>query len=145
MEIHTIGFAQKTAEQFFGALKQAGIRRLIDIRLNNTSQLARFTRRDDLPYFLSELCGIEYVHELLLAPTREILDAYKKEKGGWEDYERDFKALLRKRKVEQAVSPELFSTRSVLLCSESEPEHCHRRLVAEYLREKWRDVVIHHR
>lgn len=144
MEILTIGFAQKTAERFFGALRSAGVRRLIDIRLNNTSQLARFTKREDLPFFLSELCGAEYVHEPLLAPTQEMLDAYKKEKGSWRDYERGFFALLRERKVEKKIPRELFSIRSVLLCSEPEPDQCHRRLVAEYLQEKWSGVKIIH-
>ena len=85
MEIYTIGFTQTTAAEFFGKLKQAGIRRLVDVRLNNVSQLAGFAKRDDLKYFLAEICGIQYVHEPRLAPTPDILDAYKKEKGSWEE------------------------------------------------------------
>ena len=144
MEIYTIGFAQKTAEQFFAALKKAEVRRLMDIRLNNTSQLAAFTKRDDLAYFLKAICGIEYVHEALLAPTQEILDAFKKEKGAWEEYERRFLALMAERKVEERVDRKPFDNRTVLLCSEPTPQHCHRRLVAEYLRSQWSDVEIVH-
>jgi len=137
VEIYTIGFTQKTAGEFFGQLKSAGIKRVLDVRLNNTSQLARFTKREDLPFFLSEICGAEYLHEPQLAPTQEILDAFKKEKGGWEDYERSFLELLQEREVEKVIPPCLFEVPTALLCSELRPDNCHRRLAAEYLRQKW--------
>src|SRR6266545_4267108 len=89
MEIYSIGFTQKSADQFFELLKSHGIRRLIDVRLNNISQLAGFSKRDDLAYFLRELVGAEYRHEPMLAPTQELLDAYKKQKGSWSEYESD--------------------------------------------------------
>lgn len=144
MEIYTIGFGKKTAAQFFEPLKKAGIKRLMDIRLNNSSQLAGFTKRTDLPYFLKEIGGIEYVHEPLLAPTQEILDAFKKRKGNWEDYEKSFLRLISDRKVEQALDRNSFETATVLLCSEPSAQHCHRRLVAEYLQLNWGNLVIHH-
>lgn len=137
MEVYTIGFTQRTAASFFGALRAAGIRRLLDVRLNNSSQLAGFAKRDDLAFFLRELCGAEYIHETLLAPTQEILDSVKKRKGGWEAYERDFLALMADRKVEEKLSLELFAVPTVLLCSEPTPTHCHRRLVLDYLQGKW--------
>src|ERR671915_619838 len=102
MEVYTIGFTKKTASEFFGALRRARTRRLLDVRLNNSSRLAGFARRDDLPFFLQELCGAEYVHEPRLAPTRELLDAYRKG-GRWPDYERAFVELLRERRVEEAL------------------------------------------
>lgn len=144
MEIFTIGFTKTSAAEFFGKLKQAGIRRLIDVRLNNTSQLAGFAKRDDLIYFLGELCGAQYVHEPLLAPTQDILDAYKKEKGSWDVYERHFMQLMADRKIEERINLEMFSVPSVLLCSEQTPEHCHRRLVLEYLGCKWGNVEAIH-
>jgi uncharacterized protein (DUF488 family) len=144
MEIYTIGFGKRSAEQFFNALKSAGIRRLVDVRLNNTSQLAGFTKKDDLAFFLKQICAADYVHEPLLAPTQEMLDAYKKNKGDWSVYERDFLALIVQRQVELKVDRLPFAQRSVLLCSEPTPEHCHRRLVAEYLREKWGEWSIVH-
>jgi uncharacterized protein (DUF488 family) len=144
MEIYTIGFGQKSAERFFNALKSAQIARLVDVRLNNTSQLSAFTKRDDLAFFLRQICDADYVHQPLLAPTQEMLDHYKKAKGDWEVYERDFLALMAERQVESAIDRSLFSVRSVLLCSEPTPEHCHRRLVAEYLREKWGEISIVH-
>jgi uncharacterized protein (DUF488 family) len=143
MKIFTIGFTKKSAETFFGKLKKAGVKRLVDIRLNNVSQLAGFTKRDDLRFFARAICGIEYVHELELAPTQEILDAYKKEKGDWRVWEREFGKLIRKRRIEETVPRELLDG-ACLLCSEEKPEHCHRRLVAEYLREKWGNVEIVH-
>jgi uncharacterized protein (DUF488 family) len=133
VEVYTIGFTQKTAAQFFGALRGAGIRRLLDVRLNNSSQLASFTKQADLPYFLQELCGAEYIHEPLLAPTQAMLDAYKKQKGAWADYERRFLALMAERQVEQRINPTLLDGPTVLLCSEPTAEQCHRRLVLEYL------------
>lgn len=144
MEVYTTGFTKKNAAQFFGTLKQAGIRRLVDVRLNNSSQLAAFAKKDDLPFFLREICRIEYVHELLLAPTQDMLDAYKKQKGSWSSYEQRFLALMRERRVEERINPELFKIPTVLLCSEATAEHCHRRLVLEYLQEKWGKLEIIH-
>lgn len=144
MEIYTIGFAKKSAEAFFGALRKAGIKRLIDIRLNNTSQLAGFTKRDDLKFFLKELCYAEYVHEPLLAPTADILNSYKKKKIGWQEYEKKFRELMAERKIEEKIDQNLFNGPTVLLCSESKAEHCHRRLVLEYLHTKWGDIKITH-
>lgn len=144
MEIFTIGFTKKSAAEFFGRLRRHGIRRLVDVRLNNVSQLAGFAKREDLQFFLQEICDIEYVHEPLLAPTQEMLDRYKKLKGAWSDYEREFLHLMAARRIEQEISPSLFAAPAVLLCSEHTAEHCHRRLVAEYLREKWGDVVASH-
>lgn len=144
MEIYSVGFTQKSASQFFGALKAHGIERLLDVRLNNTSQLAGFAKHSDLPYFLSEICGAAYQHEPLLAPTQTILDALKKQKGSWEAYTDAYLALIRARKVESALSPESFQKKTVLLCSEATPEHCHRRLALEYLQQHWDGVVIRH-
>ena len=144
MEIYTIGFTKKSAGQFFGALRQAGIGRLVDVRLNNSSQLAGFSKREDLPFFLQELCGAEYLHEPLLAPEQELLDAYKKRKGSWADYERRFLELMSERRIEHRLDRRLFAVPSVLLCSEPTAERCHRRLVAEYLRGKWGTIDIVH-
>jgi uncharacterized protein (DUF488 family) len=144
MEIYSIGFTQKSASQFFGALKANGIERLLDVRLNNTSQLAGFAKQADLAYFLKEICGAVYEHEPLLAPTQEMLDAFKKRKGSWESYAASFLDLLRSRAIEHAISQESFARRTVLLCSEATPEHCHRRLVLEYLQSCWGNVIMHH-
>jgi len=142
VEIYTIGFTQTTARDFFGRLKDAGILRLIDVRLKNSSQLAGFARRDDLAFFLKELCGAEYVHEPRLAPTQELLDGLKKHKGSWTEYEAGFAALLRERRIEEAFSPAFFAGPTVLLCSEATPEHCHRRLIVEYLQRAWPEEGI---
>ncbi|MBE7558905.1 DUF488 domain-containing protein [bacterium] len=143
VKIFTIGFTKKSAEAFFTALTRAGVARLVDIRLNNTSQLAGFAKRNDLRFFVKSICDIDYVHLPELAPTQDILDAYRKNKGDWETYERDFLALMRERKVEETLSRETLDN-ACLLCSEEKPECCHRRLVAEYLSEKWGDVEIVH-
>src|SRR5207245_11801911 len=100
MEIYTIGFTKRTAAEFFGALKRAGIKRLLDVRLNNVSQLAGFTKRDDLPFFLKEICGAEYFHQPLLAPTQDMLDRYKKKKRICQDYEKTIRQLIGERKIE---------------------------------------------
>jgi uncharacterized protein (DUF488 family) len=144
MEIYTIGFTKKTAREFFGRLKHAGIRRLVDIRLHNASQLAGFTKREDLRFFLEAVCSAEYVHERLLAPTQALLDDYKKRKGSWEEYEAGFLRLMEERRIEHALSRDLLDRPTVLLCSEPEPDCCHRRLVAEYLRARWGDLAIIH-
>ena len=144
MEIYSIGFTKKTAAEFFGKLRAAGIRRLMDVRLHNSSQLAGFTKAEDLRFFLRELCGAEYVHEPLLAPTEELLAGIKKRTLPWEQYERRFLDILAERRVEERLDRGAFLVPTVLLCSEPTAEHCHRRLVIEYLREKWGDVVPVH-
>lgn len=141
MEIYSIGFTKKSAREFFNLLRQAGIRRLIDVRLNNVSQLAGFAKRDDLEFFLRELCDADYVHEPLLAPTQELLDRYKKQRRGWAEYERDFLGLMRERRVEERVDRALLD-KAVLLCSEHMPDQCHRRLVLEYLQTVWSDEHV---
>jgi uncharacterized protein (DUF488 family) len=144
MEIYTIGFTQTTAESFFGRLKGASVARLLDVRLNNSSQLAGFAKAKDLPYFLRELIGARYEHEPLLAPTQELLDAFKKRRGSWADYEHSFMALMSSRAIESALDPADFQTSTALLCSEATAEHCHRRLVCEYLAGHWPELTAIH-
>ena len=144
MEVFTIGFTQTTAADFFGRLRRYGIRRLVDVRLNNVSQLAAFAKRDDLSFFLKELCGAEYLHEIRLAPTQEMLDAYKKQKGSWDVYASVFLDLMQQRRIETELNPDLFDVPTALLCSEPTADHCHRRLVVEYLHEKWSEVTAVH-
>ena len=143
VKVFTIGFTKKTAEEFFANLIGAGVKRVIDIRLNNVSQLAGFAKRDDLRYFLRTIGGIDYYHRPDLAPTQQILDDFKKSKGNWSVYERDFLTLLSAREVEREITPELLNE-SCLLCSEEKPLQCHRRLVAEYVSSKWGNVEIIH-
>ena len=143
INLFTIGFTKKSAKQFFETLKNAGVKRIIDTRLNNVSQLAGFAKRPDLEYFLRQIGNIEYVHRLELAPTKDILDAYKKKGGDWETYEKQFLQLIAERKIEQQISPELLEG-GCFLCSEPTPHYCHRRLVAEYLSHKLGTIKIHH-
>ena len=143
MNIFTIGFTKTSAEDFFARLRTSGALRVVDVRLNNVSQLAGFAKQNDLRFFLRELCNIEYVHLPDLAPTQEMLDEYRKNKGGWAAYQKKFLALLKKREIENRVDPRVISE-GCLLCSEDTPHHCHRRLVAEYLQQHWRGVEIRH-
>lgn len=140
MKLYTIGFTKCAAENFFTRLTRAGVRKVVDVRLNNVSQLAGFAKRDDLPYFLRALCGIEYEHQPELAPTQELLDGYKKRKGSWEEYEKRFLALISHRRIEKSLTRKSLDG-ACLLCSEDKPHHCHRRLVAEYLRRHWGSTV----
>ena len=142
MKIFTIGFTKTSAQNFFDRLKCAQAKTLVDVRLNNISQLAGFAKRDDLRYFTRELCGMDYQHLPALAPTQNILDEYKKDGGAWDIYAEKFVLLMESRRIEQLDRKELDG--GCLLCSEDKPHHCHRRLVAEYLRAKWVDVEIVH-
>jgi uncharacterized protein (DUF488 family) len=143
MKIFTIGFTKKSAESFFTKLQRAGVKRLVDVRLNNVSQLAGFAKQNDLRYFTKAICNIDYVHLPDLAPTKDILNTYKKNKGDWKVYEHNFLELMKIRRIEDKVPRELLDG-GCLLCSEDEPHHCHRRLVAEYIKEKWGEVEIEH-
>ena len=135
-DVCTIGFTQTSAKGFFERLKAAGVRSVIDVRLHNTSQLAGFAKADDLSFFLNEIGGMVYQHEPLLAPSDDILKAFKRDKGDWRLYETSFLSLMAERRIEARLKPALFDG-ACLLCSEATPHHCHRRLVCEYLNGKW--------
>lgn len=143
IKLLTIGFTKKTAQEFFELLINNQVKTVIDTRLNNVSQLAGFTKKKDLAYFLEKIAQIEYYHRTELAPTKEILTEYQKNQDNWPIYSEKFLKLLEKRKIEQLLNREMLNN-SCLLCSEAEPHFCHRRLVAEYLQEKWGEVEIIH-
>jgi uncharacterized protein (DUF488 family) len=145
MKLYTIGFTQKSARQFFSLLLNHGVQRLIDIRINPHGQLAGFARQEDLPYFLNELAGgCQYLYLPVLAPTRELMSNYRENKD-WAGYATRFEALMDERNIPAALDRSIFETvTGCLLCSESIPEHCHRRLVAERLAKVWRSVEIVH-
>lgn len=143
MRILTIGFTKKSAEKFFESLKKVKAKRIVDVRLHNVSQLAGFAKKKDLEYFLKNLCHMNYVHEPDLAPTKDMLDDYKKNGGSWEDYESRFMRLMEDRRMEERLEPDILED-ACLLCSEDKPHYCHRRLVAEYLKERWGNVEIEH-
>ena len=143
MKVSTIGFTKKSACRFFDLLRASGARRVVDVRLDNASQLAGFAKKDDLAWFLDEICGIGYVHLPDLAPTRELLSDYRKKRIDWCTYEIRFLDLMRGRRIEETLSREVLDE-GCLLCSEDQPHHCHRRLVAEYLDEHWGGVEIVH-
>ncbi len=143
MKVYTIGFTKKSASEFFELLRKSGAKRLVDVRLNNISQLSGFAKKDDLEYFLDKICRIRYVHLPELAPTREMLDAYRKEHHNWETYESEFLGLMAQRRIEK-MGIKRTITNSCLLCSENQPERCHRRLVAEYLQSHWNGLEIVH-
>ena len=143
MKIYTIGFTQKSTQQFFDTLRRNEICQVVDIRLNNTSQLAGFTKKEDLAYFLKALCGIDYYHFEFLAPTKEIRDRYARSKN-WDIYTQEYLALLESRDVLRRLDKPFFEKRTCFLCSEASAEHCHRRLLAEYLQEHWEDIEVLH-
>lgn len=143
IDLFTIGFTKKSAQQFFETLIKSGVKRVIDTRLNNISQLAGFTKKTDLEYFLHQIGNIDYIHRVDLAPTQDILDKYKKNGKDWQTYEDQFLDLIQKRKIEDKISPDILDG-ACLLCSEPTPHHCHRRLVAEYLLNQWGNIKICH-
>lgn len=142
MNIFTIGFTGTSAEDFFERLAVSGARTLIDVRLNNTSQLSGFAKKEDLRFFAQSLCGMTYRHDTQLAPEEEMLKQYR-QTADWHRYEKCFLQLLTKRRIDQRLHPSEFKD-ACLLCSEKLPHHCHRRLVAEYLKEKWGKINIIH-
>ncbi len=144
IKVFTIGFAGHSAEEFFGKLQRAGVKMVFDVRLSNVSQLAGFAKKRDIEYFLQTIAGISYVHEKGLAPTKDILDDYKNKRIEWTDYEERFNRLLLERQPHKGLLRPDELDGGCLLCSEHEPEHCHRRLVAEYLQREWENVEIIH-
>lgn len=143
MKVFTIGFTKISAERFFGLLRESGAERVVDIRLNNVNQLTGFSKKSDLPFFLREICSMDYVHLPTLAPSKEVFDGLKKHHKDWDRYEREFMALMQERRIEEM---DLKSTldNSCLLCTEDSPDHCHRRLVLEYLQRHWGKFEVVH-
>ncbi|EKU57301.1 MULTISPECIES: DUF488 family protein [Acinetobacter calcoaceticus/baumannii complex] len=134
MTIYTIGFTKKSANKFFNLIKQNHVKKIIDVRLNNVSQLAGFAKRDDLKFFLREICNCDYEPVPDLAPTDEILKPYKKGDIPWDTYKDLFLNLMAQRNIEKHISLQQFEN-ECLLCSEDLPHQCHRRLVIEYLQQ----------
>lgn len=134
--VATIGFTRTSAEDFFARLARAGVRRVIDVRLRNTSQLSGFAKAGDLAWFLRTIAGIDYVHEPRLAPTDGILTPYRTGAMRWDAYAPAFLDLMAARRIETTLTPEDLDG-ACLLCSEALPHHCHRRLVVDYLNERW--------
>ena len=143
MRVYTIGFTKKSASEFFELLQESDAERVVDVRLNNVSQLAGFAKKNDLEYFLREICDMDYVHLPDLAPTKEMLDAYRSDHRDWQIYERQFIELMDDRRIAKKSIKRIIAN-ACLLCSEDTPEHCHRRLVAEYLHRHWGNVEIVH-
>ena len=143
MNLYTIGFTKKNARRFFELLRESGVKRIVDVRLNNVSQLAGFAKKDDLSFFLDQIGGIGYKHIPELAPEKEMLEDYRKNHKDWTLYEKQFLDLMYTRKIEDKIPKDVIAE-GCLLCSEDKPHHCHRRLVAEYLREHWGEVVVKH-
>ncbi|MFI5092158.1 MAG: DUF488 domain-containing protein [Candidatus Acidiferrum sp.] len=133
----TIGFAGKTAEEFFQLLEAAHVEKVVDIRQHREGQLSGFAKHPDLAYFLEKVARIGYSHDLQLAPTPELLKSYRETKD-WTAYETGFLDLMRERKIPQALDAHTWPPRAALLCSEPGPEKCHRRLVADLLATHWR-------
>lgn len=146
MKVYTIGFTQKHAEDFYEKIKKEKIDLLIDVRLNNTSQLASFSKFPDIVYFLDKLCNVKYRHDTTFSPTDDLLKNYKKGIVSWEDYEKIFAETMEGRKITEYIS-EQYRDQSVsnicLLCSEATAEKCHRRLVAEYFNKVFDAEIIH--
>ena len=143
MKLYTIGFTRKSAAQFFGLLRESGAKRVVDIRRRNTSGLAGFSKKDDLAWFLRELCGMDYIHLPKLAPSDELLDAYRSKQVTWDQYVPIFTRQIERRLIHAAIPRDIIAD-SCLLCSEPTADRCHRRLVAEHLQRHWGEVEIVH-
>ena len=131
--LHTVGFTKKSAAEFFKALELAEVKTVVDVRINNISQLAGFTKKDDLAFFLREVSGVRYIHELSLVPTRELVKSYRGRKIGGDEFSARYLELLRSRGVHDRLDESDYRANTVLLCSEPDAAHCHRRIEAEYL------------
>lgn len=134
IKLYTIGFTEKSAQKFFELLEQHDVKKIIDIRISNNSQLSGFAKAQDLPFFARRVANIDYAHELNFAPTKELLSKYRKKEITWEEYTDAYLNLLEARDIKNMVDIEGLHE-CCLLCSEHTPDQCHRRLLAEYLQE----------
>ena len=138
--LYTIGFTKKSAEQFFGLLRGNGVKQLVDVRINNTSQLAGFAKGKDLEFFTNEICHIPYKHIVDFAPTKELLDHWHKNEVTWMEYVEIYTKMLKDREIVKKYGVKSFDG-ACFLCSEDTPKQCHRRLLAEYLQEHSKEKV----
>jgi len=143
IKLYTIGFAGKSAETFFDLLTNAGVKKIVDTRINHTSQLAGFAKSSDLKFLAKEIGVISYEHNIDLAPTKELLTRYREKDISWEEYEIEYLNLLDMRKIATKINIEKLH-RNCLLCSEHTPEKCHRRLLADYLKHVKNEIEIVH-
>lgn len=143
IKLYTIGFTGKPAEKFFNLLTSSGVRKIVDTRINNVSQLAGFAKGSDLKFFAKEIGDISYEHNIDFAPTKELLTRYRNKKMTWQEYEIEYLNLLDMRKIAAKTDIEKLHE-NCLLCSEHTPEKCHRRLLAEYLKHVKNDIEIIH-
>lgn len=143
IKLYTIGFTNKSAQKFFELLTENEVSKIVDTRINNTSQLSGFAKGKDLAYFAKKVGEIDYIHKIDFAPTRELLEKYRKNTITWNEYEIEYLNLLDIRKIGHHININEFH-QNCLLCSEHTPEKCHRRLLAEYLKYRFNDIEIHH-
>ena len=143
IQLYTIGFTGKSAEKFFTLLQNNAVERIVDTRINNTSQLSGFAKADDLAFFARSVGRIDYKHQLDFAPTKDLLANYRNGKISWSEYEIEYLNLLDVRKIANKVNIEELH-QNCLLCSEHTPEKCHRRLLAEYFQHRYNDILITH-
>jgi uncharacterized protein (DUF488 family) len=141
--LFTIGFTQKTAEDFFSLLAENDVKKVVDIRINNTSQLAGFAKGIDLAFFVNKILGITYEHHPELAPTKDLLKRYRDKTTSWSEYEQEYLALVKERDILSEIEISDLD-QAVFLCSEHEPDQCHRRLLAEYLQKHFSEINIVH-
>ena len=137
MQLYTIAYSKKTAEEFFNILRENGVKQVVDIRRHNTNQLAGFTKKSDLPWFLDTIAGIGYSHELPLAPSEDLMRAYRKEGLPFDEFAKQLRAEFAEREMPKLIDG------SALLCSEPKPDTCHRSVAAQYLAEKGDVEVVH--
>lgn len=146
-KIYTIGFTKKDAKTFFELLKENGVSLVIDVRLNNTSQLAGFSKYPDIKYFLGKCVKCYYKSDKLFSPTEETLKDYKNKVINWDQYVIQFNETMELRKIRDYIKSNynhVFEKETIcFLCSEETPEQCHRRLIAEIFAEIFEANVFH--
>lgn len=143
IKLFTIGFTEKSAETFFDLLQKSKVKKIIDVRLNNSSQLSGYAKGRDLKYFAKEIANIDYVHIVDLAPTKALLSGYRKKLINWEEYVYKYNNILKERKVLDSLDISSLDY-SCFLCSEHKPDKCHRRLLVEYIKKENKEIIINH-
>lgn len=143
IKLYTIGFTGKPAEKFFNLLRNNGVKKIVDTRINNVSQLSGFAKGSDLKFFAAEIGQMSYEHKVDFAPTKELLLKYRNKQLTWEHFASEYINLLDMRKISKKTKVDLLHE-NCFLCSEHTPEKCHRRLLAEYLKQVRNDIQIIH-
>jgi uncharacterized protein (DUF488 family) len=140
--LFTIGYENhRSPDTLIDALRDAGVRRLVDVRELPLSRRRGFSKT--LLASALEDADIEYVHVRALGNPKAYRDLYKA--GRVAEGERHYRKHLHNGSYPALVElGETLDDATCLLCFEASHETCHRSVIVEALEERVDDIDVVH-